>query len=448
MGIHVDAKFTAIRAQRAFSLLFSLLLLFGGWTTLYAGSLFQVTKTEDSNDGACDSDCSLREAIIAANSNPGLDTVGLPAGTFTLSIPGSGEDLGATGDLDISELVLILGQGPTATIIDATGLNDRIFHVDTFASQVWIQHLSMTGGNSPADGGAISNRSPQLVLTNVVVQGNTCMGSGGGVYSGWAGEVTIESGSVIADNSAGQNFYGGGLSVSVLTMTESSVTGNSSGVGGGISTGMDGGTTTISGSTISGNSTSSGGGGIFVENATAQVNIENCTIHNNASGQSGGAIWIGGSATVTLHSTTLTDNSAAAAGSALSNYGQLTLTNTLITGVCFGTGVFSSNGGNLESPGNTCTLTGPGDIVDVVNPMLSPLAFNGGPTPTRLPLLGSPAIDGGSDTSCLSLDQRGEPRSDGSCDVGSLERQPADLDPLFFDGFESSDTSNWSQTAP
>ncbi len=48
---------------------------------------YTVTKTDDTNDGACDSDCSLREAIVAANTNPGADRVVLGSGqTYTLSL--------------------------------------------------------------------------------------------------------------------------------------------------------------------------------------------------------------------------------------------------------------------------------------------------------------------------------------------------------------------------
>src|SRR6266511_211883 len=67
---------------------------------------FEVTKTADTNDGACDGDCSLREAISAANAAPGADTITVPAGTYLLTLLNSGginEDLNATGDLDVRD---------------------------------------------------------------------------------------------------------------------------------------------------------------------------------------------------------------------------------------------------------------------------------------------------------------------------------------------------------
>jgi CSLREA domain-containing protein len=64
---------------------------------------FSVTKTTDTNDGACNADCSLREAIAAANAAAGADTITLPAGTYQLTLAnvGANEDSNTTGDLDI-----------------------------------------------------------------------------------------------------------------------------------------------------------------------------------------------------------------------------------------------------------------------------------------------------------------------------------------------------------
>lgn len=87
---------------------------------------FTVTKLGDSNDGLCNADCSLREAIRAANAQVGTDTIVLPAGTLTLSIPGRGENLAAIGDLDITSNVEISGQGVGSTTIDGRGI-DRVF---------------------------------------------------------------------------------------------------------------------------------------------------------------------------------------------------------------------------------------------------------------------------------------------------------------------------------
>src|SRR5439155_26666818 len=78
--------------------------------TLSAAS-FTVNSTIDAvdanpGDGICDDGggrCTLRAAIMEANALPGADTIVLPSGTYRLSIPGAGEDLGSTGDLDITD---------------------------------------------------------------------------------------------------------------------------------------------------------------------------------------------------------------------------------------------------------------------------------------------------------------------------------------------------------
>ena len=75
-------------------------------------AVFDVTKTADTNDGTCDADCSLREAIVAANGLAGSDTVNVPAGTYLLSIAGTGEDAAAAGDLDITGTPTISAAGP------------------------------------------------------------------------------------------------------------------------------------------------------------------------------------------------------------------------------------------------------------------------------------------------------------------------------------------------
>jgi CSLREA domain-containing protein len=85
---------------------------------------FTVTKTADTNDGACNADCSLREAIVAANA-PGADSIILPAGTYTLTIAGAGEDGALTGDLDITSDLTLTGAGADVTTINGGGLGER-----------------------------------------------------------------------------------------------------------------------------------------------------------------------------------------------------------------------------------------------------------------------------------------------------------------------------------
>jgi hypothetical protein len=104
-------------------------------------------------------------------------------------------------------------------------------------------------------------------------------------------------------------------------------------------------------------------------------------------------------------------------------FGPATLENTIMffntPNNCYGTVI--DGGGNLSWPDTTC----PGLHA---NPMLGPLQFNGGPTPTLALLPGSPAIDAGLNSNCVRTDQRGYPRPvDGNgdhqpvCDIGAYE---------------------------
>lgn len=115
--------------------------------------------------------------------------------------------------------------------------------------------------------------------------------------------------------------------------------------------------------------------------------------------------------------------------------GQMNLSNSIV-GTCSGTGTYNSLSFNLvRCPGN-CTLTGnlTGNLLGI-DPKLGRLADNGGPTPTRALLAGSPAIDAGNPGGCVGLnvqnlttDQRGFARpTDGNgdgtlrCDIGAFE---------------------------
>jgi CSLREA domain-containing protein len=329
------------------------------------GATLTVTKTADTADGSCDADCSLREAVIAANGNPGAETIVLPAGTYTLSRPGH-EDAAATGDLDLRDDLAIAGSGATGTIVDGGGL-DRVFEIPEGVT-VSISGVAVTQGRAvPGEGGGILNEGT-LTLTDVALTENDGFNSGG---------ISNRGSAVLAN---------------VTVSTNSSKEGTA-----GI---VNAGTMTLENSTVSGNHGSGAVAGI--ENSGSLL-LRNTTISNNI-------------ATV-LHRPdaieTFPDS-------------DTRLVNTILDGVC--TAVFSpvaitSQGHNLES-GDTCGLHATGDLRNT-DPHVEPLADNGGTTQTHALEQNSPAVDAG-DAACPAADQRGTSRPQGpACDIGAYERVQA-----------------------
>lgn len=88
---------------------------------------------------------SLRSAIMAADSHSGSSTIIVPAGTYTLTIPGANEDADATGDLDIKGKITIKGASETGTIVDGNNL-DRVFQV--LSGKVSISKLTIQHGSA------------------------------------------------------------------------------------------------------------------------------------------------------------------------------------------------------------------------------------------------------------------------------------------------------------
>ena len=376
-----------------------------GILVLLAGDVraltFPVTKTADTADGVCDADCSLREAIIAANANGGPDVITLPAGTYNLAIAPGAESIvannAAVGDLDISGELAINGAGAATTIVDGQDLS-RIFHIH--AGPVTINNLTARNGTEEAGGGIFIAAITTVNLTNVVVTGNDGLGSAGGGIRNSGGTTTITdstiSGNVVDAQGAGIFNIG-----SPLTIVRSTISGNTATEsGGGIR--VDSGTVTVENSTISGNTANSGGG---IRNLNGTVTVSSSTIANNNGGTSFG----GGIATFSPGVFTLT-------GSILAN-------NTAGTSPdC--TEAVVSGGFNLIEDTTGCAISGTttGNVTGV-DPQLLALASNGGPTQTHALTGTSPALNART-SGCPppATDQRGVTRPQATaCEIGSFE---------------------------
>ena len=283
-----------------------------------------------------------------------------------------------------------------------------------------------------------------LHVINSTVSGNLGSNGGGGIAA--QGTATL-TGSRVSNNSAG-GAIGGGL-FNVGTVTGSTISGNTATTGGGVED-YPGLFMTIKDSTLVGNRGIFYGGALEINQ---QITVFQSTIAGNIAGHSfgpsGAAAEIQGGATLIISDSTVAGNTTQPAGrGAIDNFGgslilsfaTLSGGQGLLTGGGFdsatgtilaGNGTTPNCGGALSetagfnlSTDSSCGLSKKTDLTGV-NPMLKPLANNGGPTMTQGLRRSSPAVNAGglpARSSCPATDQRGQSRPFGpACDIGAFE---------------------------
>jgi len=344
------------------------------------GTTITVNTTEDELNA--DGDCSLREAIQAANP-PNAPVDGCKAGSAT-ERDAIHFALGRKATIELGSTL--------PAITDASGLNIngqkakitisgndavRVFEVDSGA-KLTLARLTVANGFIDGNGGGIENEGGTLKVTNSTFSGNSA-DFGGGIYN--IGPLTVTD-STFSGNSAHDFSGAGGGGIynagGPLTVTNSTFSGNSTNlVGGGISNSD---TLTVTNSTFSGNSANSGGG-IHTSGTFATATLKNTIVANSPSG-----------------------------------------------GNC--SGGITDGGYNIDD-GTTCGFSQANNSLPSTPPLLDPngLQNNGGPTKTIKPLKGSPAINAIPEATngCgieITTDQRGVNRPQGSgCDIGAFEKK-------------------------
>lgn len=379
---------------------------FAGFPAIAAAAQITVNTTADEAPfpGECQGvagDCSLRQALNVANNASEPDTIVLPAGTYNLTIKGSGENEGMTGDLDVFEgqEVAIQGAGARTTVINATGLEDRAFDVLSLAS-LSLSKLTVTGGLANGEnGGGIRTGQARLILDQVAVRGNVSskQGRGGGIAA--EESIVTISNSLIAENKNSGDGGGLWLSSSKTSMINTTIADNVTDTGlypGEEGWGAYGGAMEIS------------GGFLGMQNVTI---AGNSIIDNNGGEGGSGAAISGSPKTAAIVNTIVAGNS----GTKVNKLGQCDA------------GPLLSEGHNLETQtpaGEPRCFEGSTDLV--ANPLLGALANNGGETDTTALLEGSPAINAADPAHCPATDQRGVTRPQlGGCDIGAFEFVPA-----------------------
>ncbi len=329
------------------------------------GALLTVTTLEDelNNDG----DCSLREAVTAANTNAAVDLCGAGNPAFDMIDFEVMGIITLTNSLTVTDSGELVIYGDDAISLDGTGFS-RILWVDS-AAVIKLMNITIERGNSNENGGAIYNNGA-LTITGSTMYLNFAT-NGGGIYN--TAYLAITN-STFSDNYALE--AGAIFNLGTVNITNSTFTDN---------TGVE-------------------SGGAFTNQG--DMLLLNSTVYHNTA-YNGAGIYPGGPKTVLTNSILANNVGGGAAGD------------------CYQP--IMDGGHNLDSDG-TCGLNPAYGSLPNTDPLLGPLQDNGGPTLTQALLTGSPAIDSGDNAACPATDQRGSPRPmDGNgdgvavCDMGAYE---------------------------
>jgi len=326
----------------------------------------------DVDSASAGNQISLRGAIQEANALLGEDTVQLGPGNFRLTIGGRSENAAATGDLDVTSDLRIIGAGAQATVIDASGL-DRVFHVMP-GIRLTVAGVTITGGLATGIGdtgrdqfgGGILNHG-HLTLIDSIVTNNSAPNSnfttsgGGGIWSSEANSTLNISGVTFSGNNGG--LLGGAIqSKGALAVAGSVFTGNSAGRGGAIYT--SNGLVSVRDSSFTGNSAgASGGSGGALENADGTVFVERSHFTGNTAHNAGAVrntrLTSFGTSSMEIADSTFTNNSATGFafnsqdGGAIINFATMTITRSTLTG-----NTAQRDGGAIINGGGSLVITG------------------------------------------------------------------------------------------
>ncbi len=316
-----------------------------------AGGTIVVTTYADTT--ANDGNCSLREAITAANTNTasGAAAGECVAGTTALDTivfsvlefcPIGGCSISLILDLpDISSAMSIVGPGAGSLILQPTaGTRIRIFNVSTGSATIptSISGFTIRNGDSRDvdGGGGVRNAAPTLNLTNCLFQNNKTSGTsnnrqGGGLLNA-GGTVNVTN----CTFNQGAAIRGGGIfNNGTLNVADSIFTAN-----------------------VAGTSNSNGQGGGIAESSFARTTVTNCSFTDNFAGERGGAIIAVGT-NFTVTGSTFTGNKSSEGG-AISNFGMCNVVNSTMAGNMAGHvagGFFVGSGGGIENFAGTMNLT-------------------------------------------------------------------------------------------
>jgi len=434
--------------RRMFCLGCVLALAFGlapGLTSVVGAVGCVVSTTGDSGTG------SLRQAITDANGGAcaspitfaigmGAQTINvattLPALTTNVTVDGSTQP-GYSG----TPLITLNRTGNPVTFFTVnTGVTVRIAALMmqgattgaiTSAGTLTVADCVLQNNLKDQSGGGVLNNGGTLTVTGSTLRGNQSFNGEGGAIATVSGTTTVRTSVItgnLAQSGSGLSLFGGTLIVDRSAITANTGGGN---IGGGIYIHVNAVTTTlyVTNSTISGNNAGVGGG-VYADVST-NVIFTNATVSGNTTttgpGPNGGGVWFAG-ASGTFANTIIANNTVASGGTGPDVYFQVV------------SGAITDQGHNLigKTDGSPAgTFNDPTDYLGTIavprDPGIAPLplANNGGPTPTDALFGNSVAVDHGNTTICTNtsgiapvgnVDQRGVRRPQGlACDIGAFE---------------------------
>jgi hypothetical protein len=384
----------------------------------------------------------LIDKINDANGMPGVHTINLGPGIYTLQAVDNGDIFNENGLPVITSSIRIQASAddpPTVIERDPNAPAFRIFEVSV-GGELSLEGVTVQrGGSGLEEGGAIFNRGVTSLRDSTITDS---MGDFGAISN--IGTLNVFR-SIIADNGA-QHAAGGILNDTggKVLIENSTIARNLSDGAGGI---LNLGSLVVRNSAIifNRNSQTQEGGGIV--NFGGFVEIVNSTIANNVATSDGGGVWNGGSGVVSITNSTIRENrvpSFASGGGIANDVGTVRIQNTIIAGNTGGgpppfplgpdcSGTIISLGNNLIGDPTGCTIAPSASATRSIDLQWTDLTGDPGlgsfvgvgeddlPGRAYYPVLeGSAVIDKGNPNACLQTDQLGNLRAD-VCDIGAVE---------------------------
>ncbi len=376
-------------------------VLIGGLTLIWIVSALTITRP------------ALAAGVVGTGTPASCTEAALTAalaggGSITFNCGSSPHTIRVTRAINISNTTTINGGG--LITLDGGGSN-RLFSVAS-SGRLTVQQITLRNGNAGSSNGGAITSSGSLTLDGVSLEGNRAR-DGGAIYSG-IGSATIHNsifaGNVATNGGGAINYYHEPRQNGGMVIEASVLFGNSANIGGAIAAGGSGG-------------------------AEESLLIVNSTLFGNQAGNSG-ALYSRRTTTSVIASTFAGNRATEYVAGIFNSGGSVAVANTIMSNDLSGApencgGTITNLGGNIQFPGSSC-----GSSITTADPLLAPLAANGGATPTMLPGQGSPAIDAGAAAQCPDTDQRGIARpADGNgdgtpaCDSGAVEIEAGSTPP-------------------